>query len=145
MCQPSLYSSLLFLITNRSNLHTDRRSPTKWKDPHCNIVGRIPLGYLCQCRAGSRCFWGTAAPFSPLGSDTLPGQAGRSCEGNVCSQLFPALHNSPCYKTQLLLFWHCTQLSAPEFLVSSPGCVDLPSFPGQHCLQYRALAHPGPL
>lgn len=102
VCHPSLYSSLLFLITNRSNLHTDRRSPTKWKDPHCNIVGRIPLGYLCQCRAGSRCFGEQLLPFHLWGQipyrDRLAGAVRAMCAASSsqpCTTA-PAIKHSCC-------------------------------------------------
>lgn len=149
----SLQINCVFVITNRSNPHTDRRIPTKWKDPHTVTLWEE----FCRDACGSAVLAPaalTAAPFLPLGvehptQDRLPGHC---VQAQPCTQpvtLYTAVKCSPihCYKMQLLLFWHFTQLSAPKFPVSNPGCFVLPSFPGQHYLQYRVpcLAHHLPI
>lgn len=104
----SLQINCFFVITNRSNLHRDRRIPTKWKHPHTVTLWEEFCRDGCASAGlAPAVFWGTAAPFLPLGSNTLPGTG---CQASVCKPFFLSPAHSPCYKMQLLLFWHFTHL-----------------------------------
>lgn len=143
MCHSSLYREIAFFPHYKYNQPAHRQKDSYQMEvyPHAVTLWEECCGDgqtgCAQCSTGSRCVLGNSC--SLFARDRLAGAARAMCAGNSS----PALQNSPCYKMQLLLFWHFTQLSAPKFLVSNPSCFVLPSFLGQHCLQYRVpcLAH----
>lgn len=118
----------------------------------CYGVGRILLGWtqpdspglIARARlAPAVCAaeqllrdWLSRVPLPGLCQGTLQ-------EGNACGQLVPSpAEQLPCCKGQLLLVWHFSQLSAPEFFVSSPNCFVLPSclWPAPAHMALRVLA-----